>query len=70
MLTAAAASDGDVAFLFTSDEEANDARCIAAFLNASPLPLAGEVARRAGEGGRSEGLPSPEPLSPQAGEGL
>jgi acetylornithine deacetylase len=32
LLTAAAASDGDAAFLFTSDEEANDARCIAAFL--------------------------------------
>ena len=38
MLTAAAASDGDAAFLFTSDEEANDARCIAGFLgNSSPL---------------------------------
>jgi acetylornithine deacetylase len=32
LLTAAAASDGDAAFLFTSDEDANDARCIAAFL--------------------------------------
>jgi acetylornithine deacetylase len=32
LLTAAASSDGDAAFLFTSDEEANDARCIAAFL--------------------------------------
>ena len=32
MLTAASLSDGDVAFLFTSDEEANDARCIAGFL--------------------------------------
>ncbi len=32
LLAAAAANDGDVAFLFTSDEEANDARCIAAFL--------------------------------------
>jgi acetylornithine deacetylase len=32
LLTAAAASDGDAAFLFTSDEEANDPRCIAAFL--------------------------------------
>ncbi len=34
LLTAAAASDGDAAFLFTSDEEANDARCIGAFLQA------------------------------------
>jgi acetylornithine deacetylase len=32
LLTAVAASQGDVALLFTSDEEANDARCIAAFL--------------------------------------
>jgi acetylornithine deacetylase len=53
MLTAGSTSDGDAAFLFTSDEEANDARCIAAFLDnygsperASLLPLAGEVVRR------------------------
>ncbi|WP_306581030.1 acetylornithine deacetylase [Dokdonella sp.] len=32
LLAAAQASNGDAAFLFTSDEEANDARCIAAFL--------------------------------------
>lgn len=32
LLAAAQASDGDAAFLFTSDEEANDARCITAFL--------------------------------------
>ena len=32
LLTAAANTSGDAAFLFTSDEEANDARCIAAFL--------------------------------------
>lgn len=36
LLTAAATSDGDAAFLFTTDEEANDARCIAAFLGDSP----------------------------------
>jgi acetylornithine deacetylase len=66
MLTAAAASDGDAAFLFTSDEEANDARCIAAFLekspsaasrNSSPLP-AGEAARRAGEGAAEVASPT------------
>ena len=34
MLTAASASDGDAAFLFTSDEEANDPRCVAGFLTA------------------------------------
>ena len=32
LLAAANASDGDAAFLFSSDEEANDPRCIAAFL--------------------------------------
>jgi acetylornithine deacetylase len=32
LLAAASASAGDAAFLFSSDEEANDARCIAAFL--------------------------------------
>jgi acetylornithine deacetylase len=37
MLAAAQASNGDAAFLFTSDEEANDARCIAAFLERFPL---------------------------------
>jgi acetylornithine deacetylase len=32
LLAAAEATQGDAAFLFTTDEEANDARCIAAFL--------------------------------------
>src|SRR5881392_2536661 len=32
LLAAAEVAPGDAAFLFTSDEEANDARCIAAFL--------------------------------------
>ena len=32
LVAAAQCTTGDVAFLFTSDEEANDARCIAAFL--------------------------------------
>lgn len=32
LLAAAARTQGDAAFLFTTDEEANDARCIAAFL--------------------------------------
>lgn len=32
LLAVAAATTGDAAFLFTTDEEANDARCIAAFL--------------------------------------
>ena len=42
LLTAAAQVQGDAAFLFTSDEEANDARCIAAFL-ARKLPFAGVI---------------------------
>jgi acetylornithine deacetylase len=33
LVAAAAQTKGDIAFLFTSDEEANDARCIAAFLD-------------------------------------
>jgi acetylornithine deacetylase len=37
LLTAAQASGGDAAFLFTTDEEANDARCIAAFLERFPI---------------------------------
>lgn len=32
LLVAASQSDGDAAFLFSSDEEANDARCVPAFL--------------------------------------
>ncbi len=36
MLAAAQVTQGDVAFLFTTDEEANDARCIAAFLDRQP----------------------------------
>lgn len=40
LLAVANASDGDMALLFTTDEEANDPRCIAAFLRAfPPLPL-------------------------------
>src|SRR3546814_5562144 len=34
LLSAAAQTRGDAAFLFSSDEEANDARCIAGFLKA------------------------------------
>ncbi|HZX71691.1 MAG TPA: acetylornithine deacetylase [Rhodanobacter sp.] len=36
LLAAGNASDGDLALLFTSDEEANDPRCISAFLDACP----------------------------------
>ena len=37
LLAAAAHSDGACAFLFTTDEEANDARCVPAFLSSFPL---------------------------------
>ncbi|MEQ8036080.1 acetylornithine deacetylase [Xanthomonas sp. WHRI 6106] len=37
LVAAANAGDGDAAFLFSSDEEANDPRCIAAFLAAHPV---------------------------------
>lgn len=36
LLAAAQASGGDMAMLFSTDEEANDARCIKAFLEADP----------------------------------
>ena len=36
LLSAAARTHGDLALLFTTDEEANDARCIAAFLQSFP----------------------------------
>ncbi|MBN6151249.1 acetylornithine deacetylase [Xanthomonas sp. AmX2] len=36
LVAAANAGDGDAAFLFSTDEEANDPRCIAAFLAAHP----------------------------------
>jgi acetylornithine deacetylase len=66
LLAVANASAGDLALLFTSDEEANDARCIAGFLE-SLLP-SGEGARRADEGTDGAGIfaspvPSPRPLS-------
>jgi acetylornithine deacetylase len=65
LLAAAQRSDGDAAFLFTTDEEANDPRCIAGFLSLLP---SGEGARRADEGSvraqrSSSSEPSPQPLS-------
>ncbi|MCR6684829.1 acetylornithine deacetylase [Pseudoxanthomonas sp.] len=38
LVAAANAGDGDAAFLFSSDEEANDPRCIASFLARGPQP--------------------------------
>ena len=76
LLAAAAHSDRACAFLFTTDEETNDARCVPAFLrDCSPLPPGEESvlssskdARGAGEGSDSpwrgdKDEPSPQPLS-------
>ena len=42
LLAVAHASDGDLALLFSTDEEANDPRCVAGFLRAVSWSLAGE----------------------------
>ncbi|NUO72036.1 MAG: acetylornithine deacetylase [Frateuria sp.] len=42
LLAVANATDGPLALLFSTDEEANDARCIAGFLKAFPLLPSGE----------------------------
>ena len=68
LLTAAAHTHGDVAFLFTTDEEANDARCIAAFLKRFPSPTGRRWPEGPDEGSgsywpSSEAEPSPQPLS-------
>ncbi|MGH8162701.1 MAG: M20/M25/M40 family metallo-hydrolase [Rhodanobacteraceae bacterium] len=42
LLTVANASKGDLALLFTTDEEANDARCVAGFLRKNSLLPSGE----------------------------
>jgi acetylornithine deacetylase len=72
LLAVANASSGDMALLFSTDEEANDTRCIAGFLSGlSLLPLGGG-GRRANEG--SDGAappasaePSTQPLSSASG---
>jgi acetylornithine deacetylase len=65
LIAVANITDGPMAMLFSTDEEANDARCIAGFLKASPpLPLGegrGEGADGAGIAGNTG--PSPQPLS-------
>lgn len=66
LLAVANASDGDMAVLFSTDEEANDPRCVAGFLK-TLLPV-GEGAQRADEGTGEARLPgtpkpSPQPLS-------
>src|SRR6185312_11106609 len=65
LLAAANASQGDVALLFSTDEEGADPRCVRAFLDAfPPLPLGegrGEGTREAARFRNTE--PSPQPLS-------
>ena len=69
LLVAAERSHGDAAFLFTSDEEANDARCVAGFLQAHlPRPPGegapqGRVRVRAEQAVDDSSEPSPPPLS-------
>jgi acetylornithine deacetylase len=65
LLAVANASDGDLALLFTTDEEANDARCIAGFLQAFPPFRSGEGRDEGapGAGYHAPAVPSPQPLS-------
>ncbi|KZC37580.1 MULTISPECIES: acetylornithine deacetylase [Rhodanobacter] len=74
LLAVAEASDGAMALLFTTDEEANDARCIAGFLRALPplthkgTPSGSPLGEGRGEGTGEAGdpassAPSPQPLS-------
>ncbi|MFK2903655.1 acetylornithine deacetylase [Dyella ginsengisoli] len=65
LIAVANVTDGPMAMLFSTDEEANDARCIAGFLKEfPPLPLGegrGEGTDGAERSGDAE--PSPQPLS-------
>ena len=61
LLTVANASDGPLALLFSTDEEANDPRCIAGFLRDFPPLPAGEGAGAAGSAAST--VPSPQPLA-------
>jgi acetylornithine deacetylase len=65
LLAVANAVDGPLALLFTTDEEANDARCIAGFLrDFPPLPLGeGRGEGTVGAGSSVSAVPSPQPLS-------
>jgi acetylornithine deacetylase len=65
LLAVANASRGPLALLFTTDEEANDPRCIAGFLRAfPPLPMGEGRGEGTGEAGDpASNVPSPQPLS-------
>ncbi|MGN6740997.1 acetylornithine deacetylase [Dyella sp.] len=62
LLAVANVTDGPMAMLFSTDEEANDARCIAGFLKAFPPLRPGEGR---GESAGEEGISSQSELSPQ-----
>ncbi|HET6806273.1 MAG TPA: acetylornithine deacetylase [Frateuria sp.] len=63
LLAVAQATDGPLALLFSTDEEANDARCVAGFLKAFPP-------RSAGEGAGEPALAQPSSPAPlPVGEG-
>jgi acetylornithine deacetylase len=70
LLAVANATDGPLALLFSTDEEANDARCIAGFLRVSP-PLPPGEGRAEGTGGAGNpALTEPSPPAPlPRGEG-
>ncbi|MGH8182892.1 MAG: M20/M25/M40 family metallo-hydrolase [Rhodanobacteraceae bacterium] len=68
LLAAANACDGDMAVLFTTDEEGADPRCVAHFLQSLPSPSGRRWREAPDEGTRSPGFhgdaqPSPQPLS-------
>ncbi|MGA0587538.1 acetylornithine deacetylase [Dyella sp. KRB-257] len=65
LIAVAQVTDGPMAMLFSTDEEANDARCIAGFLKAlPPLPLGeGRGEGPVGAGITGDTGPSPQPLS-------
>jgi len=67
LLTAAANTRGDTAFLFSTDEEANDPRCVAAFLQKFPDPATrGKVPQADGGTPAFDGVIVAEPTRCQA----
>jgi len=70
LLAVAQATEGPLALLFSTDEEANDARCVAGFLRAFPPLPAGEGRGKGAGGADNLALAEPSPPAPlPAGEG-
>ncbi|HJR13401.1 MAG TPA: M20/M25/M40 family metallo-hydrolase [Rhodanobacteraceae bacterium] len=65
LLAAAKLSDGDMALLFTTDEEGADPRCIKAFLAANPSPPGRRWRAAPDEGSRTDGGHNNTEPSPQ-----